>query len=437
MESSAQSYARAFPVQLDKAIGAQLWDSNNNRYLDFLAGCGSLNYGHNHPQLKRDLIDYISDDRIAHGLDLHTEAKADFLTTFKDLILTPRNLEYVMQFTGPTGTNSVEAAFKLARKVTGRSNIICFTNGFHGVSLGALAATGNSYHRNAAELPLAGTTRLPYDGYLGAHIDTLDMFAQMLDDPSSGVDHPAAVIVECVQGEGGLNCASRSWLVRLERICRARDILIIIDDIQAGCGRTGTFFSFEQSGIKPDMVTMAKSLSGFGLPLSVLLIDPAIDIWKPAEHNGTFRGNNHAFVTATSALKRFWADDKFVEEIAGKASLMKNMLEQLADDHKDAIDCVKGRGMMVGLRCNDSKDAEKIVKLCFEYGLIIERAGPHDEVIKCMPPLTASHGEICEGLEIIGRACAMVFSKPEQSAPVHIPLKNVVERVATTDLENN
>lgn len=414
MESSVQSYARAFPVQLDKAIGSELWDSNCNRYLDFLAGCGSLNYGHNHPQLKQDLIKYISDDRIAHGLDLHTEAKADFLATFKDLILKPRNLEYVMQFTGPTGTNAVEAAFKLARMVTGRSNIICFTNGFHGVSLGALAATGNSYHRNAAQLPLAGTTRLPYDGYLGRDIDTLEMLVQMLDDPSSGVDYPAAVIVECVQGEGGLNCASRSWLRRLEQICRARDILIIIDDIQAGCGRTGSFFSFEQSGIKPDMVTMAKSLSGFGLPLSMLLIDPAIDHWQPAEHNGTFRGNNHAFVTATSSLRHFWIDDRFSREIASKASLMENLLAQLAHNFTDAIDCVKGRGLMVGLRCKNATDAERIVKLAFEYGLIIERAGPHDEVIKCMPPLTASHDELREGLEIIGKACDRVLSKSRQ-----------------------
>lgn len=260
IESEVQSYARSFPRIFHKAQGEHLYDEDGNQYLDFLAGAGTLNYGHNNPLFKEKLLAYIQEDGITHGLDLHTKAKEEFLKTFNEKILKPRNYNYVMQFTGPTGTNAVEAALKLARNITGREHIIAFTNGFHGVSLGALAATGNSHHRNAAGVSLSGTYRMPYDGYMGDAVDTTAYFEKVLSDSSSGVDLPAAVIVETVQGEGGINAASFEWLRNLEGICRKHDILLIVDDIQAGCGRTGTYFSFEEAGIKPDIVTLSKSL---------------------------------------------------------------------------------------------------------------------------------------------------------------------------------
>jgi len=231
VESNVRSYSRAYPRVFDRAIGAEIWDNNGARYLDFLAGCGALNYGHNNPFLKESLIEYISRNGIALGLDLTTIAKDQFLEALNEYVFKPNQLDYVVQFTGPTGTNAIEAAFKLARKVTGRTNIVSFTNGFHGVSMGALAATGNEYH-----------------------------------------DTPAAVVVETVQGEGGLNSASATWLKQLQMICKKWDILLIIDDIQAGCGRTGTFLSFEKYNLKPDIVTLSKSISGYGLPMSVVLL---------------------------------------------------------------------------------------------------------------------------------------------------------------------
>ena len=400
-ESAVQSYARSFPVVFDRAKGARLIDHEGNEYLDFLAGAGSLNYGHNNPVLKQYLLDYINGDGIAHGLDLHTRAKAEFLRVFREIILEPRGLDYRIQFTGPTGTNSVEAALKIARKVTGRSNIIAFTNGFHGVTLGAAAATGNSGHRGGAGLPLSGVTRMPYCGYHGRDVDTLKMMDRMLGDPSSGIDHPAAVIVETVQGEGGLNTATPAWLSGLERLCRKYEMLLIIDDIQAGCGRTGTFFSFEPSGIEPDIVTLSKSLSGFGLPLAVVLLKPEHDQWSPGEHNGTFRGNNHSFVTAAAALKHYWTDQEFAESVREKSAVVAGRLKFMVDKLGVTRIRYKGRGLMQGLQCRDGDSADKISRTAFENGLIIETSGRYGEVLKCLCPLTITETDLNEGLEIL------------------------------------
>jgi diaminobutyrate-2-oxoglutarate transaminase len=408
LESNVCSYARSFPAIFSRASGSELWDQHGTRYLDFLAGAGSLNYGHNQPQLKQALLDYISDNGIAHSLDLHTDAKEAFLETFEKAILQPRSLDYVVQFTGPTGANAVEAALKLARKATGRTNVIYFTNAFHGVSLGALAVTGNQHFRGAAGAPLQGGTVVPYDKYLGRDFDTIDYLEKVLTDPSSGVDAPAAVILELVQGEGGLNVASALWFTRLARLCKSLKILLIVDDIQAGCGRTGSFFSFDGLGVKPDIVTLSKSLSGFGLPMSVVLINREIDVWKPAEHNGTFRGNNHAFVTATATLKTFWSDDNFKSALDEKSNFLKRRLEKIVDDFSPNLLAVKGRGLMQGILCADPEEARKIASSAFAQGLIIERAGPSDEVIKCMMPLTTSFEQMEEGLAILEKACGRV-----------------------------
>jgi diaminobutyrate-2-oxoglutarate transaminase len=320
-------------------------------------------------------------------------------------------MDYVVQFTGPTGTNAVEAAMKLARNVTGRHNIISFTNGFHGVSLGAMAATGNSHHRGAAGLPLTGVTSMPYDGYLGDSLDTAAYLEQMLDDPSSGLDHPAAVIVETVQGEGGLNVASMEWLRALESICRNREILLIVDDIQAGCGRTGTFFSFEPAGIRPDIITLSKSLSGYGLPFALTMFKPHLDQWKPGEHNGTFRGNNHAFVTATRALECFWQDESMMAHVQERAKQLRAALTRIARILPGDTLQPKGRGMMQGLNCPDGGMASAISSECFERGLVIETSGSEGQVVKCLCPLTITESELEEGMQILQAAVTEVIGK--------------------------
>lgn len=408
IESSVRSYARAFPCVFNQAKGEYLYDEQGRRYLDFLAGAGTLNYGHNHPVFKRALVDYVNRDGITHGLDMHTQAKATFLEQLQQHILQPRQLDYKAQFTGPTGTNAVEAAIKLARMVTGRHSILAFTNGFHGVTLGALAATGNQHHRGAAASLLGGVNRIPYDGYLGPDLDTTHYLDKLLCDASSGVDLPAAVLVETVQGEGGINAASAQWLRNLQRLCHKHGILLIIDDIQAGCGRTGTFFSFEQAGLYPDMVTLSKSLSGYGLPLALVLIKPELDRWKPGEHNGTFRGNNMAFVTAAAAIETFWRDDAFQRAIERKSAYMDERINAIIARYGDGSFRAKGRGMFRGIDCVNGELAAQITRRCFEEGLIIETSGADDQVVKFLAPLTIEDSSLKAGLDIVEQAIAQV-----------------------------
>lgn len=412
-ESVVRGYARSFPGEFQRATGSFLFDRAGRRYIDFLAGCASLNYGHNDPDMKEALIAHIMDDGLAQGLDLETPAKSAFLRALEDLVLSPRGLTYKVQFTGPTGTNAVEAALKLARKVTGRTEIVAFTNGYHGVSLGALAATGNRDNR-AASAPLLGHVfRAPFDGYLGPDVCTVDYLERMVNDPSSGLVAPAAFLVETVQGEGGLNAASTEWLSRLSSLARQIGSLLIIDDIQAGCGRTGRFFSFEQAGITPDLITLSKSLSGFGLPMSVLLIKPEHDRWKPAEHNGTFRGNNHAFVTSRVALEKFWANDSFGQVVEQRSSLVRQRLNAMAARLPGSR--VKGRGMMLGLDVRSGDLSTAIRQQCFESGLIIEGSGGYDEVIKVLAPLTTPDDVLTEGLDILEAAIDCTSVRVERS----------------------
>ena len=403
-ESEARSYCRSFPVSFTSARGSELTDDQGKTYIDFLAGCSSLNYGHNDPHMKAALVEHIMSDGIAHGLDMHTDAKEAFLDAFERLILEPRGMDHKVMMVGPTGTNAVEAAMKLARKVTGRTNIIAFTNGFHGMTVGALAATGNKGKRNGGGMPLQGVTHMPYEGAFGPDVDTLAQIEMMLENPSSGLDAPAAFLVEPVQGEGGLNAASAEWLRGIARLAKKHGALLIADDIQAGIGRTGTFFSFEEMGVEPDMIPLAKSLSGFGLPFAALLLKPELDVWKPAEHNGTFRGNTHAFITARVALEKFWADNRFQKSLTEKAQLIEDELNTIAEMIPGAY--LKGRGLMRGVDVGSGELAGAICAEAFERGLIIETSGADDEVVKVLAPLTTPEETFRKGFGILRDATA-------------------------------
>lgn len=411
LESQVRSYCRAYPTMFEKAIGPYLIDEKGDKYLDFLCGAGSLNYGHNNPVLKKHVIDYLNENGIVHSLDLATKSKEEFLDSFRKHILIPRHLNYKIQFTGPTGTNAVEASLKLARKVTGRSKIISFTNGFHGVSLGSLAATGNVHHRGGAGISLNNVDFMPYDGYMGKKTNTIDYIRRVLEDNSSGIDLPAAVILETVQGEGGINVASSKWLQSLQELCHEFGILLIVDDIQVGCGRTGTFFSFENSGIEPDMVVLSKSLSGFGLPFSLLLMKPKLDSWKPGEHNGTFRGNNLAFVTAKTAIDYFWTTQELEAGIILKSNLIRQRIEEISKKYLSSDLEIRGKGLVYGLDCNLPDLASSIRDKCFENGLVIETCGSEDQVVKFLPPLTISDSELSEGLDIFEKSVKNVMDE--------------------------
>lgn len=415
-ESEVRTYCRQFPAVFVRTKGAELHDTSGQVYLDFFAGAGALNYGHNHDDLKAAVREYLDADGIIHSLDMSTEAKQRFISAFVERILQPRGLDYKLQFPGPTGTNAVEAALKLARKVTGRSNVVAFTNAFHGASLGSLAATTNPTMRRAARVPLEHVTFMPYDGYFGPDADTLAWMERMLE-PGSGVEPPAAVLLELVQGEGGLRSATFAWLRRLAELTSRVGALLIVDDIQAGCGRTGTFFSFEGSGVVPDLVCLSKSLSGLGLPMSLLLIAPEHDAWAPGEHNGTFRGHNLAFVSATAAIEHFWTDDAFERDVRKRASRLDAGLQDLTALLPDGEAEIRGRGLMRGLAFRRPGLASEVSQAAFHRKLIAETCGVHDQVLKLLPPLTISEEMLEEGLHRLGEVLHVALAERKAAAP--------------------
>ncbi|UXP33359.1 diaminobutyrate--2-oxoglutarate transaminase [Reichenbachiella agarivorans] len=404
-ESKVRGYSRSFPTTFTTAHGAIINDENHRQYIDFLAGAGALNYGHNNPFFKMKLMDYIDKNGITHGLDLATEAKEEFIRVFNQYILEPRELKYKMQFTGPTGTNAVEAAIKLAQISTGRNNIITFTNAYHGHSKGALRLTANEHYRKGLENELNQfTSFLPYYGYVEGGFDSADYLDQVLSDKGSGIDKPAAIILETIQGEGGVNVAPNEWLKKLRRITEKHGILMIVDDIQVGCGRTGKFFSFEEAGIYPDMVTLSKSISGYGLPMAILLMKPELDKWEPGQHTGTFRGNNLAFVTAAEAIIKYWKDDKFQDEIKEKSAKLFRILNIIKDENSDIITDVRGKGLIIAMEFIDAETASKVTREAFENGLIIETCGSEGNIIKFLPPLNIHHNYLNEGIKIFEQA---------------------------------
>lgn len=404
VESEVRSYCRGWPTIFDRAQGSYMYDEDGHTYLDFFAGAGSLNYGHNNPVLKRALLDYLERDGVTHGLDMSTTAKRAFLESFRDVVLRPRGLDHKVMFPGPTGTNAVEAALKLARKVKGRESIVSFTNAFHGMSLGALAVTGNAFKRAGAGIPLVHGTPMPFDDYLDGQTPDFIWLESLLEDSGSGLNTPAAVIVETVQGEGGVNVARAEWLRGLADLCRRHDMLLIVDDIQMGCGRTGPFFSFEEAGIVPDIITVSKSISGYGLPMSLTLFRPELDVWEPGEHNGTFRGNNPAFVTAAATLDTYWTDDQMEKQTRSRGEQTETALSALVAEHAHAGASYRGRGMVWGLTFENRERASAICHRAFELGLLLETSGPDSEVVKLLPALTITPEELDEGLRILTRA---------------------------------
>lgn len=401
-ESNVRGYIRSFPKIFDTATGATLVDVDGTRYIDFFGGAGSLNYGHNHPMVNQALINYIQRNGIGNALDKATVAKHDFIQAFQDIILKPRGMDYKIQFVGPTGTNGVETALKLARKMKQRSNVIAFTNAYHGHTLGALAVTGNEfYHDDYYGVPL-NVNKMPFDNYFNNDMDSVDMLRHYLLDGSSGFDLPAAIIVESIQGEGGINVASVEWLQKLDALCKELDILLIMDDIQVGNGRTGDFFSFERAGIQPDIITLSKSI-GTGLPMSIVLMKPEVDIWSPGEHTGTFRGNSHAFIAGAAVLP-LWKNDDFASSIRAKGERVEKAFRALQREFPEWIDDVRGLGMIWGIASPIAGFCSEVSHQAFKRGLIMETAGAENHVLKFLAPLVISDTELDEGLAILAEA---------------------------------
>lgn len=410
-ESSVRSYCRNFPAVFSKGKGAMMYDEEGNGYIDFFCGAGALNYGHNNDYIRDALIEYLQSDGILHGMDMYTPAKREFLNTLQEKILKPRDLDYRVMCCGPTGTNAVEASLKLARKVTGRSNVWAFMGCFHGMSLGALSLTTEAYARDAAGVALGNCTHIPAP-YMFPELNVIDYMQRLLDDDHSGVAKPAALVMETVQAEGGIYPFAPDFLKACEEFCHKNGILLIVDDIQAGNCRTGTFFSFERGGIKPDMVTLSKSIGGIGMPMSLLLIRPELDVWQPAEHNGTFRGNQLAFVAGKAALE-YMLDNQLDKEVQRKAAIVEAYIKEEILPLDSRLSC-RGIGLMWGVDCEKlggDPFSKAVIQACFRRKLILERAGRDSCVVKMMPPLIIAEDLLRKGLQIVKEAFVEVLAK--------------------------
>jgi diaminobutyrate-2-oxoglutarate transaminase len=420
LESEVRLYSRAFPTVFVKASGYRLTDEAGREYIDFFSGAGTLNYGHNDPRMKERLIEYLRQDGITHSLDMATAAKREFLESFDRTILRPRGLVYKVQFTGPTGANAVEAALKLARKVSGRTKVLFFTDAYHGLSLGALSVTADPAKRASAGVPLSHTVPMPFEGHPGGE-DSLARVESFLESTRGGVDHPAAIIVETVQAEGGINVASVAWLRRLSSLAQRHGVLLIVDDIQVGCGRTGPFFSFEPAGIIPDLVCLSKSISGYGLPMAIVLVRPELDVWAPGEHTATFRGNNLAFLAASVALT-YWEDENLSREVREKGELTRSLLEEIVTEFPQVAGEVRGRGLIQGIDFGMAGIAKEVARTAFGHGLMIETAGPTGSVLKLLPPLIIDEKGLRQGISVIAQSLIEALSRREQlSIPVESP----------------
>nr|WP_314464363.1 diaminobutyrate--2-oxoglutarate transaminase [uncultured Clostridium sp.] len=401
-ESNVRSYCRNYTDIFATSKGSFLYTQSGEAYIDFLAGAGALNYGHNNEYIKEKVLEYIASDNVIHNLDMYSVAKMEFINSFYEYILKPKNMDYKMQFCGPTGTNAVEAALKLARKVKNRPGIFAFMGSFHGMSLGSLSITSKMECRGGSGVPMSNVTFLPYPyGFMNT-FDTLSYMEEILKDDHSGIEKPAAVILETVQAEGGVIPAPVEWLQRLAKLCQEHDILLICDDIQVGCGRSGNFFSFERAGIIPDMVTISKSISGYGFPMSLLLMRKELDIWKPGEHNGTFRGNQLAFVGAKAALE-YRIKEKLEEQVKEKESFLHNYLTQNIASLNPSIE-IRGIGMIWGIDLSKIQNdvlTKQVVEECYKKNLIIERVGRNNNVIKILPPLTTE-------IEVLEKGCGIL-----------------------------
>lgn len=405
-ESSIRAYCRVYPVVFDKASNARQTDEDGNEYIDFFAGAGVLNFGHNNERMTSAVVEYIQSGGVTHALDMQTTAKRDFMEKFEKTILKPRGMTHKMQFVGPTGTNAVEAAMKLARRVTSRQEIVAFTRGFHGMTLGSLAATANRYFRGAAGVPLNHVSHYPFGCEKacqgcesGCGMSVLEHLRSLYLDTSSGVTPPAAFLLETIQAEGGVNVASKEWLQELAKLAREVGSLMIIDDIQVGMGRTGSFFSFDDMDIDPDIICMAKGLGGMGTPMAMNLIKPEIDeYWAPGEHTGTFRGQSLSFVAGKEALSYFDNDD-LMDEVKQKAEKMYQALAPLEDKFHQVQ--IRGKGMIIGLDVTTGEHAKAIVDTCFKAGLLIASCGTGGRVVKLIPPLTIPDDDLQAGLDIL------------------------------------
>ena len=423
-ESSARSYPRKFPLALAKAKGSWVEDVEGNRYLDFLNGAGTLALGHNDDEVTKTMIDLIQSGATLHTLDLMTPLKDQFVTELFKIIPQELAAKAKVQFCSPSGSDATDAAIKLCKTATGRSTIISFSGGYHGMSHGAMALTGNNTAKTYVGNVMPGVQFMPYPySYrcpmgIGGEEGTkacMAYFERLLKDPESGVLKPAAVILEPIQGEGGVIPAPPEFLRTVRRVTKELDIPLICDEIQCGMGRSGKVFAFEHAGIVPDVILISKAIGG-GQPMSVVVYDKKLDKWGPGAHAGTFRGNQLAMAAGIIVMKRI-SQPAFLAEVTRKGDYMKSRLLKLKDE-VSIIGDVRGTGLMLGIEFidpNGEKDlmgypvpggdvSARVQRLCFENKLIIEKGGRFGSVLRCLCALTIPDEDIETALSIFEKA---------------------------------
>jgi diaminobutyrate-2-oxoglutarate transaminase len=420
-ESNARVYGRHLPIAVEAASGSFVRDVDGNVFIDFLTGAGVLSLGHNHPELVAVAAEQLG--RFCHGLDLPSPAKDAFTEAQLSMLPVGMRARTKVHFCGPTGANAVDAAIKLCKTATGRGDVIAFQGGFHGTTHLAMALTGLVANKAPVHNGVPGVHFFPFshcaDCPLGLSRPTCatncaELLERALRDPNGGIPRPAAVIVEMVQGEGGVVPADPEFVRRLRRLTRDLDVPLVVDEVQTGCGRTGSWFAFEQYGIEPDVIVASKALSGIGQPVAIILYDERLDVWAPGAHTGTFRGNQLAFAAGAEAVRIVRRDD-VLGNVRARAAQIAHRLDVLRT-HPWVRD-VRGRGLMWGIELADPFDgrpagalAERVQARCLAEGLIVELGGRDDCVVRLLPPLNVAAG-------VVDRACAILVDAIAGCAP--------------------
>jgi diaminobutyrate-2-oxoglutarate transaminase len=415
-ESSARTYPRRLTIAPRRGVGSYIEDVDGNVFIDFLTGAGVMALGHSHPELIEAAERQLG--VLTHGLDFPTEIRDEFITTQLSMLPPAMRERTKIGFCGPTGANAIEAAVKLCKIATGRSEIVAFQGGFHGSTHGTMALSSLVSQREGVANTMPGVHFFPFPYALRSPLGgpdsgrrCLEFLERTLHDPLSGITRPAAVILEVVQGEGGVVPAPTDFLVGVREVTRELEIPLIVDEVQCGCGRTGTWFAFEQHGIVPDVIVASKALGGIGAPISLILYDERLDVWSPGAHIGTFRGNQLAFAAGVAAVEIIRRDGVLdnVRELGAHALAV---LEQLARDHPIVAEA-RGSGLMLGFELADPVTGDPnpgaaiaVQRGALERGLIVELGGRHDAVVRLLPPLNVSRRTLDQALEILRDAVA-------------------------------
>ncbi len=424
-ESNARVYGRHLPIAVEAASGSFLRDVDGNVFIDFLTGAGVLSLGHNHPELVAVATEQLG--RFSHGLDLPSPAKDAFTEAQLSMLPAGMRARSKVHFCGPTGANAVDAAVKLCKTATGRGDVVTFQGGFHGTTHLGMALTGLVANKAPVSNGVPGVHFFPFshcaDCPLGLSRDSCatncaGLLERSLRDPNGGLPLPAAVVLEMVQGEGGVVPADPEFVRRVRRLTRELDVPLVVDEVQTGCGRTGTWFAFEQYDIEPDVIVASKALSGIGQPVAVIIYDRRLDVWAPGAHTGTFRGNQVAFAAGAEAVRIVRRDD-VLGNVRARAAQIEARLHALR--RNPCVRDVRGRGLMWGIELADPFDGRSAGRLagqvqarCLAEGLVVELGGRNDRVVRLLPPLNVT-------AEVVDAACAILLAAVDHCAPADIP----------------